>query len=129
MQTGHLILDAHDRICSEYRNHLSLAGQPGVGDTFVKWAHDNRFNAERCTQVQLTATVDGSYEEFPESSDLESFDKSDRKFVAAAHASQQDPEIWAALDRGWALHLEALEAAGLSINLLCPEDIAQRAAD
>ena len=38
-----LIIDAGDEIFDEYRRQLSMRGQPGVGDRFMKWVHDNRF--------------------------------------------------------------------------------------
>ena len=34
---GHLTLDANGLICAEYRRYLSMAGQPGTGDAFVRW--------------------------------------------------------------------------------------------
>src|SRR5215469_7922915 len=67
-----IALDAGNEIFSEYSNHLSLAGQPGVGDTFMKWVHDNTWNEERCTVVPLTAVGD-SFEEFPADAALVGF--------------------------------------------------------
>ncbi|GBC60831.1 hypothetical protein DENIS_1790 [Desulfonema ishimotonii] len=42
VKNGGLVLDAGDEIFSEYRNQLSMSGQPGIGDKFMKWVHDNR---------------------------------------------------------------------------------------
>lgn len=38
-----LIIDAKDEIFAEYQRQLAMRGQPGVGDRFMKWAHDNRW--------------------------------------------------------------------------------------
>lgn len=38
-----LVIDAGDEIFDEYRQNLSMHGQPGIGDRFMKWVHDNRW--------------------------------------------------------------------------------------
>ena len=78
-----LVLDADGEIFEEYRRNLSLRGQPGVGDMFLKWVHDNQWNPERCERRMITPLLGDSrgYEEFPASEALADFDASDRKFV------------------------------------------------
>lgn len=120
---GHLVLDAEGRIFAEYIRYMSLAGQPGTGDVFVRWVADNRYNADLCTLVPLTDAEDESYVEFPSSDDLAAFDPSDRKFVAAAAAHAGNPEIVVALDRGWIRFSQALAATGITLQVLCPNDI------
>src|SRR5215208_7291674 len=78
---GHLVLDANGLIFKEYLRYLCPSGEPGTGDAFVRWVHDNRYNVDRCTLVGLTPTEDGSFEEFPQGEGLDRFDNSDRKFV------------------------------------------------
>ena len=68
VRSGVLVLDDRDLIFEEYRRNLDLRGQPGVGDAFVKWVHDNRFNLKYCQRIAITPR-DGygeDYEEFPE---------------------------------------------------------------
>ena len=43
VKKGGLVLDAGDEIYNEYRRQLSMKGQPGMGDQFMKWVHDNRW--------------------------------------------------------------------------------------
>lgn len=121
--TGHLVLDAGDLILSEYRTYLNFAGQPGVGDAFYRWVHDNRYNPERCTLIPLSENADRGFDEFPNSSDLADFDPSDRKFVAASHRDPRSASIAVAVDRGWRRFEDALERVGISIDFICPEDL------
>jgi hypothetical protein len=37
-----LVMDAGDEIFDEYRQQLSMSGQPGMDDSFMKWMHDHR---------------------------------------------------------------------------------------
>ena len=92
-----LIVDAGDEIFNEYRHKLSMKGQPGVGDAFMKWVHDHRHNPKYCDRVTITKTED-SYDEFPDHDGLDNFDKADRKFVAVANAHKEKPPIIQATD-------------------------------
>ena len=40
---GGLVIDDGDEIFTEYHRQLRMSGQPGVGDLFMKWVHDNRW--------------------------------------------------------------------------------------
>lgn len=120
---GHLLLDAEGRIFTEYIRHLSLAGQPGTGDVFVRWVADNRYNADLCTLLPLNETKDGSFTEFPTDDALRDFDRSDRKFVAVAAKYGDNAEVLVAVDRGWVRFEAALRAAGVGVRWLCPQDI------
>lgn len=118
-----VMLDDHGLILDEYRKHLSLSGQPNVGDAFFKWLWDNQANPRHCRQVGITPTDrDGlGFEEFPDDSDLAAFDRDDRKFVAAAIASGESPPIVNASDTDWWLYEEVLRRHGVHIEFLCPE--------
>ena len=120
---GHLVLDALELIFTEYRRQLSMSGQPGPGDEFMRWVSTNRFNQERCTRVPLTL-VDGDtegFQEFPVGGDLQSFDPADRKFAAVA--KEHPAPLVVAVDRGWSRHGQALRGAGVDLAFLCPDDI------
>lgn len=54
MDKGRIVLDNSWLILTEYKNHLSSSGQPGVGDVFLKWVLTNRANLERCELIEIT---------------------------------------------------------------------------
>src|SRR5690348_13538919 len=56
---GLLLLDDHGLILKEYRGNLSLSGQPGFGDVFIKWVHDNIGRRDLIQLVPITP-LDGS---------------------------------------------------------------------
>ena len=117
VRRGGLVLDAGDRIFDEYRANLSLAGQPGVGDLFMKWVHENRWNDTQCCRVAVTCTDEANqtFAEFPTSGGLAEFDRSDRKFVAVANAHPKKPPIVEAVDYKWWGWKGVLAEAGVSV--------------
>jgi len=115
-----LVMDAGDEIFDEYRQQLSMRGQPGVGDRFMKWVHDNRWSFSNSDRVAITKNGD-SYDEFPNHDGLKEFDKSDRKFVAVANAHSEKPPILQATDSKWWGWKEALQKVGITVCFLCPE--------
>lgn len=119
-----LVLDQGFAIFNEYQHKLSFAGQPGVGDMFMKWVHDNQFNEDRCERVPLTASRSRGFKEFPDDPDLRGFDSDDRKFVAVALASRHKPQILNAVDSGWWDFEAVLRRHGLKVVLLCADQVA-----
>ncbi|MES9906448.1 MAG: hypothetical protein ABW168_27675 [Sedimenticola sp.] len=115
-----LIMDAGDEIFDEYRQQLSMKGQPGIGDAFMKWVNDHRHNPNYCDRVTITKTGD-SYDEFPDHDGLGNFDKSDRKFVAVANAHQGKPPILQATDNKWWGWKDSLIEVGITVHFLCSE--------
>ena len=113
-----LVIDARDEIFDEYQQQLSLAGQPGVGDRFMKWVHDNRWSLPEDHRVSITKNGE-SYEEFPEHPGLVHFDRSDRKFVAVANAHPDKPPILQATDSKWWGWRDALKDVGITVCFLC----------
>jgi hypothetical protein len=122
---GIIVLDSIGLILDEYMDNLSLAGQPGAGDLFMKWVFENQAVVERCEQVQITARRDdpSSFNELPEDEELARFDRSDRKFVAVALASRNAPQVLNAVDSDWAASHAALERNGVRIRFLCPQHV------
>lgn len=116
-----LVLDDGDLIFNEYRRQLSLKGQPGLGDAFLKWVHDNRWGLPAAQRVSITPIGD-TFEEFPESEALRDFDVSDRKFIAVTKAYRGTPEVEVlqATDSKWWGWKEALHEAGVQVMFLCP---------
>lgn len=70
--------------------------------------------------MTITKTGD-SYDEFPDHDKLENFDKSDRKFVAAANAHKDKPPILQATDNKWWGWKDSLAEVGITVHFLCPE--------
>ena len=119
-KTRGLVIDAGDEIFDEYRQQLSMKGQPGVGDSFMKWVHDNRWSLPDSNRVEISK--DGnSYQEFPDHDGLVTFDISDRKFVAVANAHPENPPILQSTDCKWWGWKDALTDVGITVQFLCPE--------
>ena len=122
-RNGTLVLDEGGRILDEYLRHLSPSGQPGVGDEFMKWVWQNQANSSHCERVVIHPSDDDetTFEEFPDDPDLQGFDRSDRKFVAVALASRNDPCVLNAVDSDWWDARVALKRRGVNVRFLCPE--------
>ncbi|MBM3880200.1 MAG: hypothetical protein FJ387_10855 [Verrucomicrobia bacterium] len=120
---GGLVLDDGGFIFDEYRQNLNLSGQPGAGDAFLKWVHDHQWNPARCERRPITCLNEQEQEfaEFPSSKALKAFDRSDRKFVAAANAGRQKRPILEAVDFKWWGWKDALAAEGIAVVFLDPQ--------
>ncbi|MBN1554366.1 MAG: hypothetical protein JXA11_06450 [Phycisphaerae bacterium] len=116
-------LDSGDRILAEYRNNLSMSGQPGVGDMFMRWIHQNQYNPKVCERVRISPHTKREFEEFPNDPRLNNFDLSDRKFVAVALASKYRPYILNAVDPDWSEFKEPLSDHKVKVKELCPQCI------
>lgn len=117
-----LIIDAGGEIFDEYRQQLSMKGQPGVGDSFMKWVHDNCWSLPDAQRININRNGD-SYDEFPKHDGLKNFDRSDRKFVAVANAHMDKPPILQATDSKWWGWKDALAEVGVSVHFIDPEYI------
>lgn len=119
-QNGGLVMDDGDRIYEEYRQNLSLSGQPGTGDMFMKWVHDFRWQAEFCERREINCLdeAEQAFLEFPEAEALKEFDRSDRKFVAVANAGEPKHPIIEAVDFKWWGWKDALAAEGIEVIFL-----------
>lgn len=119
---GILVVDDRGLILDEYMKHLSLSGQPGAGDAFLKWVW-NVQATDRVVKTPLTPKDgDGSeFAEFPETPALAGFDRSDRKYVAVALRSGRNPQVLNAVDSDWWNYRKPLEDQGVKVVFLCPE--------
>jgi hypothetical protein len=123
-----LVMDAGDEIFDEYRRQLSLKGQPGVGDRFMKWVHDHRWQLPDANRVTITKSG-RSYAEFPDHNDLTQFDNADRKFIAVANAHPAKPPILQATDSKWWGWKDTLSEVGISVHFLCPDYVKAKHAE
>lgn len=124
-QQGIVILDDTGLILHEYMTNLSMSGQPGAGDFFMKWIWSVQADERYCRLVHITLAPDVSenFAEFPIDARLVKFDPHDRKFVAVALISGYEPKILNAVDSDWANHFVALSENGLHISFLCPQHV------
>ena len=124
-----IVLDSRMLILSEYMKHLSPSGQPGVGDAFFKWVWQNQANVSRCERVDIHSKPgdEFDFEEFPTIPELADFDRSDRKFVAVALTSRNNPSIVNAVDSDWWDYRFHFKELGLKIEFICPEIFQDRA--
>jgi hypothetical protein len=76
VQHGVVVLDRLGLILEEYRRHLCPAGQPGVGDAFLRHLFDHAYDPTTCELVEITDIPDDSrsFEEFPNDEALAGFD-------------------------------------------------------
>lgn len=120
-----LVLDDGWHIINEYKHKLHQSGQPGVGDTFLKWVLTNWANPFRCELVHITPKkgeqAGRDFVEYPQDNALADFDPSDRKFVAVAVAHSEHPPILNATDSGWWDYQDALAKHCVRVDFLCPD--------
>ncbi len=102
-----LYLDSLRDILDEYQRNTKHYPQ-GVGDQFFIWAVTYQGVAKFCRTVEVNRDPHRGYSEFPDDPDLAGFDPSDRKFVAVAIASGDNPTIFNATDSDWSEHSIAL---------------------
>lgn len=120
IRNGGLVVDSANEIWDEYRRNLSLRGQPGIGDRFVKWVHDHQFEFPDGDRVEIRDSS-GELLAFPEHPQLKNFDPSDKKFVAVSFLHSGRPPILQALDSKWWNWRIGLKENGVDVLFLCPE--------
>ncbi len=118
------VVDEGFEIFTEYMHNLSLAGQRGLGDLFLKWIHDNQFNPGKCERVSITPHLTRGYVEFPDDPELQQFDPADRKFVAVARACESSTRVLNALDPGWWDYRDVLEKNDVRVEFVCDDQVA-----
>ena len=123
-----IAIDNGDRILGEYRRaQLSMSGQPGAGDKFMKWLHQNQCTESVCQRVAITPDPEWGFENFPNDDSLgritdhRRFDPDDRKYVAVALASRRSPTILNAVDSDWSEYRDELLAHDVVVEELCPD--------
>ncbi|WP_233080794.1 hypothetical protein [Rheinheimera soli] len=112
-----ICLDQTSLIMDEYAKHLSYAGNPGVGDMFFKYLHDNQYAQKNIELVTITPIDDENlgFAELP----VNNFDPSDRKFLATAVAARA--QVVNATDSDWAEQQELMNQLNITVQQLCPD--------
>ncbi|OIQ79845.1 hypothetical protein GALL_384050 [mine drainage metagenome] len=112
-----ILLDSYDLILDEYKKYLNFKGQPGVGDIFFKYLHDNMYLNVKIKKINITPADDDTrgFQELP----FNQLDKSDRKFLAVALVGLGI--VVNAMDSDWHEQIVSINAMGVKVNQLCPE--------
>ena len=115
-------IDDQYLILGEYRRRLNSSGEPGVGDKLLKHLFNNQYQGARVRRVPVTPAEDDrrGFEELPENT----FDRSDRKFLAVAVAAKA--VVLNAVDSDWGEHKALMDALGVVVKELCPQHVARR---
>ena len=116
-----VLLDSLGHILMEYLAQSPWRDPQGEGDLFIIWVKDNEWNSNYCKLIEIHQSYDDrTYLEFPDATDLVGFDLDDKKFVAVAVASGDNPPILNASDSDWIKYREALENHNVKVIELCP---------
>jgi hypothetical protein len=121
-----IVLDDVGLLIARYRRYLDGKGQPGLGDAFLKYVSDNEFNTEKITRVHLIEDDARGFASFPKDSELDTFDREDRIFVALAIAAPAGAIVVNAVDSDYAHHKKALARNGVRVEELCPSELKLR---
>ena len=110
-----IALDNNGAIFDEYKKHLSFAGQPGVGDIFFKFIHDQMYSKNKIKLFVINPVNDESvgYRELPPNN----LDQSDRKFLAVACVAKAN--IANATDTDWEQQKALVTSLGVTVKQLC----------
>ena len=110
----YVVFDTDEEVFNEYKNYMNFSGQPGVGDIFFKWLHDNRWSFPDTERVKLHKTKKG-YVEFPDKMEQINIDPNDMKFFALSYAHKITPVILEASDSKWWLWRGVAMECGIKI--------------
>ena len=110
-------IDDEGLILEEYRTRLHASGRPGVGDMFFKHVFDHQYQPNRVRRVRVSPIDDEGrgFEELP----ANTFDRSDRKFLAVAAVA--NAAVFNATDSDWHEEQALVSSLGVEVLQLCPE--------
>ena len=125
-----VVLDDNRQFIDEYQRYVrdpksNPRQQNRAGDLFWYWLMQNQWIPAKCTRVHITPAQENGtdFEEFPDNTALNDFDKDDRKFIAVAIAytrdTQQTAPILQAVDTKWEGFIKALQRHGVEVEQIC----------
>lgn len=123
MQGETVVVDDGYRVLGEYQNKLDARRGKGVGATFLKWLLQRQANPRHVVQVAVNEYAKDRYTEFPVAALEAEFDPPDRRFPAVSNAHPAKPPILQAADCKWLRWWPDLQAAGIAVHFLCPDDV------
>lgn len=94
-----VVTDEGGEIFEEYSHQLNLSGQPSLGDTFIRYIYDNRYQWDTAMRPDIQPGEPGANTYRVLDGDHDEIDPSDRKFVAAAKVA--DVPVVQATDTKW----------------------------
>ena len=117
MRDGVIAIDDSEDIIAEYEKHHQHAGEPSMGDAFFIHVVTFSGTPERVHRVPISPNDDEErgFDELPPNS----FDPSDRKFLAVAVAA--NAVILNATDSDWHEHDPLMKQLGVEVRQLCPQ--------
>ncbi len=118
-----IAIDDRWLVLNEYKKHLSFSGTPGVGDMFFKHVFNHQHQDNYVRRVAVTPSEDDrrGFDELP----MNTFDPSDRKFLAVAVAAEAI--VLNATDSGWNEQRPLMDELGVEVRQLCPRYASKRA--
>ena len=119
---GVVAIDDGTLILDEYKRHLRFSGAPGVGDAFFKHVFNSQYQSDRVRRMPVTTSADDrrGFVGLPENS----FDRSDRKFLAVAVAAHA--VVLNATDSDWGEQAALIDRLGVEVRQLCPQHVSER---
>lgn len=116
MEEGIVAIDNRDAILKEYIDNFSPVGGHDVGDRFFVHIINHQYGETRVKRIPVTPIDDDQrgFNELPENS----FDRSDRKFLAVAVVL--GAVVLNATDSDWQEHGELMNELGVEVEQLCP---------
>jgi hypothetical protein len=127
-----VVIDNLDKALKEYRDNMypDPAPSAGLASQFMMYVASNRYNTTRVYQTSISQDADGEVKPFPEDATLRDFDRSDKKWVAISLSFRQKENKTApivnATDTDWLKFERALSELGISIELLCRDDLEKK---
>lgn len=112
-----LIIDDAGEVMEEYLGAIATDRPHGIGARFVIELIHNQGFASRVQRVELCKDKNDEFVAFPKTSELERFDRSDRKF--AALAKRTGVPVTNAVDSDWLDYRAPLAANGIHVVFLC----------
>ncbi len=120
-------IDDKHYILNEYLRYMSQAENSGVGDKFFEHVLTNSANCAWVREFQVTPSENEGqgFEELPENT----FDRSDRKFLAVAVGAEKvgaEAVVLNATDSDWDEHAALMNDLGVNVSQLCPQHASKR---